>query len=179
MATNINPLIGNQTTPLVKATPGNPVFTGTLQTWIAYGGCLSINTFDAVQPLRHRSDNRVISLIPAGNTSRRTLLGGHVERHESGDQSRVISLPYAFGYINTDPNAAGNALSGRAQLLRDVLRYFGIVGDSGNVSAVLPGITFQTSNYPNPFNPEHDDQVLDAQGWTSELERVQRARSVG
>jgi flagellar hook assembly protein FlgD len=28
-----------------------------------------------------------------------------------------------------------------------------VVGDPQNVSPVLPGITFQTSNYPNPFNP--------------------------
>ena len=34
-----------------------------------------------------------------------------------------------------------------------MLAYFGIPDDPQNVSPVPPGITFQTSNYPNPFNP--------------------------
>ena len=58
-------------------------------------------------------------------------------------------------FIHTDPAAGGTALPARAQLLKDVLLYFGIEGDSDNVSGTenIPGIRFATSNYPNPFNP--------------------------
>jgi len=62
-------------------------------------------------------------------------------------------MPLDFMFVYTDPAAAGNDLPGRAQLLRDVLAYFGIAGDPLNVSPVPHSITFQTSNYPNPFNP--------------------------
>jgi hypothetical protein len=148
VATNVRPLIGNQTTPLVMVIPGNPVFAGSLQTWIAFGGCLNINTFDAVNALG--TGQRLAGFHdPAGGQypySAATL-------NIMATGSRAISMPLDLMFVYTDPAAAGNDLPGRAQLLRDVLAYFGIAGDPQNVSPVLPGITFRTSNYPNPFNP--------------------------
>ena len=67
--------------------------------------------------------------------------------------SRVISLPYDLMNIYTDPAAPGNYVSGRTLLLQDVLTFFGVTGDPAEVSPVLPGVVFQASNYPNPFNP--------------------------
>ena len=48
---DLRPLIGNQSAPTVRATNigSNPVFINITE-WIAYGGCLVFNTFDAVEP---------------------------------------------------------------------------------------------------------------------------------
>ena len=150
---NIRPFIGNQTTPLVKAVAGNPVFGGTLQSWIAYGGCFSINTFDGVNVFG--TGQKVAEFTdPSGAVGQYTFSAATLNIMNPGaDQSRSVSMPVDLMYIYTDPSAAGNPLPGRAQLLKDVLAYFGVSGLPQNVSPVLPGITFQTSNYPNPFNP--------------------------
>jgi len=145
---DVRPLIGNQATPLVKVIGGNPVFNSSLQTWIAYGGCFSINAFDGVnvmgtgQRLAEFHDPNG-GIFPYSAATLNIMASG----------SRAISMPVDLMFVYTDPDAAGNDLPGRAQLLRDVLWYFGVAGDPLNVSSVLPGITFQTSNYPNPFNP--------------------------
>jgi hypothetical protein len=44
-------------------------------------------------------------------------------------------------------------LSARSQLLKEVLNYFGYVGDPAAVSDAPDRIAFQASNHPNPFNP--------------------------
>jgi hypothetical protein len=145
---SIRSFIGNQTTPLVNVIPGNPVFMGPLQSWYAFSGCYSRNTFDGVEVLG--AATRLAEFLnpsgqPAYNYSAATL-------NQNGT-SRIISMPVDLMYVYTDPAAAGHSLAGRTQLLNNVLQYFGMVGNPLNVSPVLPGITFQTSNYPNPFNP--------------------------
>jgi hypothetical protein len=95
-----------------------------------------------------------VFLDPAGNDGQYTFSAAtlNIKKQGEGD-SRVISLPFDLMFIYTDPGGPGNALSSRALLLQDVLAYFGVVGDPQKLSPVLPGITFRTSNYPNPFNP--------------------------
>jgi len=145
---NVRPLIGNQTTPLVEVIAGNPVFGGTLQTWIAYGSCMSINRFDGVMVFG--TGQRIAGFVdPNGGDYGFAAATLNV----MGSGSRAVSMPVDLMYVYTDPSAPGNLLPGRAQLLKDVLAYFGIEGYPANVSPVLPSITFQTSNYPNPFNP--------------------------
>jgi len=169
VATNVRPLIGNQTTPLVLVIPGNPVFAGSLQTWIAFGGCLNINTFDAVNAFG--TGQRLAGFHdPAGGQypySAATL-------NIMATGSRAISMPLDLMFVYTDPAAAGNDLPGRAQLLRDVLAYFGIAGDPQNVSPVFPD-----QQLPEPLQSEHDDQVLDARRWSSEAQHLQCARTAG
>ncbi len=148
VTTDVRPLIGNQATPLVKVISGNPVFTGVLQTWIAYGGCFLINTFDGVNVF---GTGQRLAEFDDPEGGQFPYSAATLNIMSSG--SRAISMPLDFMFVYTDPAAAGNALPGRAQLLRDVLAYFGIAGDPLNVSPVPPVITFQTSNYPNPFNP--------------------------
>ena len=154
---DIRPLIGSQTTPLVKAIAGNPVWQSELQSWIAYGGCFNINTFDAVNTFG--TGTRIAEFTdPSGtggqyNYSAATL--NIIDDEDPGTiDSRVLSMPYDLMYVHTDPSGLPNDLPGRAQLLEDVLMYFGQVGDPLNVSEV-PDIrqAFTTKNYPNPFNP--------------------------
>ncbi len=150
---DVRPIIGNQTTPLVEVVSGNPVFNGVLQSWIAYGGCFDINTFDGVDVFG--AGQRLAQFLdPAGNGGQYTFSAAtlHIKKQGEGD-SRIVSMPYDLMFVYTEPGGPGNPLPSRALLLQDVLAYFGVVGNPQNVSPVLPGITFQTSNYPNPFNP--------------------------
>jgi len=149
---DIRPLIGNQTAPLVVATGSNPVFNGALTSWIAYGGCAGINTFDAVE-VKTGSQRIAEFTNPAGAAGAYSYSAATLN-DAAGllGTSRVISMPYDLMFVYTDPAAAGSNVAGRTALLGDVLQYFGVPG-GGNVVPVLPGIAFKTSNYPNPFNP--------------------------
>jgi hypothetical protein len=150
---NVRSFIGNQTTPLIYAIPGNPVFAGALQAWIAFGGCNAINTFDGVNVTN--GGVRIAEFNdPTGigyDFSAATLK----EAVGAQGTSRTISMPVDLMYIHTDPAAGGTDIPARSQLLKDVLSYFGVEGNAENVSATenLPGLKFATSNYPNPFNP--------------------------
>ncbi len=149
---DIRPLIGNQTAPLVAATGSNPVFNGTLQSWIAYGGCGGINTFDAVE-VKTGSQRIAEFRNPAGGIGAYSYSAVTLNPTAGLlSTSRVISMPVDLMYIHTDPAAAGAPLAARSALLGDVLQYFGVPG-GGVVVPVIPGIAFKTSNYPNPFNP--------------------------
>ena len=152
VAADIRPIIGGQTTPLAKTVPGNPVFAYP-QLWIVYGGCFGINTFDALQVI----GSGVMCaefLDPGGQIGQYPFSAATLNTINTGvGESRILSMPFDFMYVYTVPGEPGNPLPARAQLLKDVLAYYGIAGYPQNVSPVLPGITFQTSNYPNPFNP--------------------------
>jgi hypothetical protein len=147
---DVRSFINNQATPLVLVEGGNPVFTS-LSSWIAYGGCFSINTFDGVT-LRSGATRLAQFADPNGNGS---YSFSAATLNSFGSGNRCISMPYDFMYIYTATGAKVNApLSARALVLQDVLNYFGISG-SGAVSGVVdvPATKFAVSNYPNPFNP--------------------------
>ncbi|MEN8006006.1 MAG: FlgD immunoglobulin-like domain containing protein [Candidatus Krumholzibacteriota bacterium] len=151
---DIRPLIGNQTSPLAVATASNPVFNGGLQSWIAFGGCSGINTFDAVATFNNGT--RLAEFTdPIGVPGVYTYSAATLDSTAGlMGTSRVISLPYDLMNIYNDPAAPVNILPGRAQLLGDVLQYFGVpAGVPSPVDIEVPGITFQAGNYPNPFNP--------------------------
>ncbi len=146
---NLRPLVDNQSAPLVYPVAGNPVFL-TTDSWIAYGGCNGINTFDAVlagagstRLARFADDNGVA----AYDYSAATL-------NINGDD-RVITMPYDFSYIYTDINTAGGSggLAARVNVLAEVLDYFGLTDVSWQTSDVPGADKFFATNYPNPFNP--------------------------
>jgi hypothetical protein len=147
---DVRTFIDNQATPKVlptPAVPGNPVF-ALAPSWIAYGGCNQINTFDGVEVIN--TGQRIAEFNDPIDGSGYVYNAATLNLKSGG---KIVSLPYDLMYVYTDPSAPANVLPARTRLLWDVLIYFGIPGDSGNASPVLPGIAFQTSNYPNPFNP--------------------------
>jgi hypothetical protein len=149
-AADVRPLIGNQTTPLVLAITPNSVFTS-VSSWLAYGSCPGINTFDAVTPVTGATRLAEFS-NSSGGAGSYTWAAATLNTYNT--TNRVISMPYGFQYIYTDTGAKAAApLSARALVLKDVLSFFGIDGAPENVSAVVPGAQFVTQSYPNPFNP--------------------------
>ncbi len=147
---DVCPLIDNQSTPLIKVVPGNPVFSGLLETWIAYGGCPGMNRFDGMETIG--TAMRLAEFTdPQGQSGVYTFTAATLNQVGT---SRIISMPVDLMFVYTDPDAPGNALPGRVQLLGDVLEYFGIpAGGDPSGTEDVPGITFRTSHYPNPFNP--------------------------
>ncbi len=142
---NIRPMINNQATPLVKTVPGNSVFYYS-PSWVAYGGCLGINTFDAVTT-GPEAERLARFTDPAGNPE--YIYSAATLNHS--DDDKIISLPYDLMYIYSDQSSFPHNLSARADVLEQVLNYF----ELGPVGAVeVPGAgVFSTQNYPNPFNP--------------------------
>ena len=147
-SSDLRPLIDGQTTPTVLAAGSNPVFQ-TTSSWLAYGGCLGINTFDAVQPLG--AAQRIAEFAaPAGSGGAYPYAAALL--NQTGSGSRVLSMPYDFTYIWHDAEAAPNA-TGRVNVLREILAFFGIEGNAGDISGVPGADAFRVANYPNPFNP--------------------------
>ncbi len=152
---DIRPLIDGQTAPAVKALAGNGVIVNQ-PTWLAYGGCFGINTFDAVTPVATGATSLAEFLAPGCVSGAYSYSAATLNVLPS--TSRVISMPYDFMFIYDDPNCGGAKaaapLTARAQILKDILGYFGVGSNPGDVSGILPGIEeFEAQAAPNPFNP--------------------------
>jgi len=125
--------------------------------WIAYGGCLGINTFDAVQTTA--GGVRLAEFTDRfGNPGVFDYSAMTYKYNESTD-TEVISLPYDFMFVYNAPGYAppeGFAgLSGRAVMLRNILQFFGkqLEGPIG-VDDTPAAASLATRVYPNPFNPQ-------------------------
>ncbi|MBD3222876.1 T9SS type A sorting domain-containing protein [bacterium] len=152
---SVGPLIGNQTAPLVKTIAGNSILT-TVDEWIAYGGCLGINSFDAVEAVGNAE--RIAEFTDAnGNPGQYTYAAGIYNAY-GPETADVVYMPYDFFYIYnapgwTPPDGVAGGISARALILRDILDVFGENGTSPIIGADLPDAKMQVRNFPNPFNP--------------------------
>ena len=143
---NIRSFISNQSAPLVMAVAGAPVFEN-ISSWIAYGGCMDINSFDGVTTragavrLAEFSDSN-------GNSGSYPFSAATLNAY--GNSNRVVSLPYDFHYMFSDPGAtAKSTLSARAQVLKDVLGHFDVVVDDITEEPEFSEFTMRMG--PNPF----------------------------
>jgi len=152
VSTNLLPLIDNQATPVVSALAGNGVIVNQ-SSWVAYGGCFGINTFDAVTP-RAGATQLAEFLAPGCVAGQYTYSAATANVRANG--SKLVSTPYDFMFIYDDPTCGAKAaapLTARAQVLSDVLDWFGQTS-GGTPSGVIPGAQFATKAFPNPFNPK-------------------------
>jgi hypothetical protein len=151
---DLRPLINSQTSPRVLVEGGNPVF-NSVSSWIAYGGCAGINTFDAVTPIN--TATRIAQFAnPVGNPGGYPYSAATLN-YIAADNANIISMPYDLMFVYTDADEAKALaqLSARARVLQDVLSYFGIDPNPGDVTATdLPGAKFAARAFPNPFNPK-------------------------
>ncbi len=148
---DVRPLIGNQATPTVSALAGNPVFLA-VDEWVAYGGCLGFNTFDALE-VQAGATQLAEFLDPNGASGQYTYTAATLKSNATYN-AKVISMPYDFMFIYSNENTGGDGqvLSARARVLKEVLTAFGKVGTSPTVPVPDAGV-FTVKNYPNPFNP--------------------------
>ena len=148
---NLRPLVDYQAAPLVKTIPGNSVF-NSITEWIAYGGCLVMNTFDAVEVAG--TTERLAEFTDPNGTTGQYSFAAATLNEDATFNNNIVYLPYDLINVYTDPAnpPPQPALSSRAQLLSDVLLSFGHIGQSPATPVPEAGV-FSVDNYPNPFNP--------------------------
>jgi hypothetical protein len=142
------PLLGGDTAPMVYSVAGNSVF-NTTGSWIAYGGCRGINTFDAVTV----NGGELLAEFNDGTSGLSAAT-----KFVAGNTSEVITMPYDFMFIRTPSTGAKvgqpASIPARASVLKEVLFSFGEPGNPGFETGVpSAGSILAASNYPNPFNP--------------------------
>jgi len=152
---SVGEFIDNQTAPTVRAASGNGIF-ATCDRWVAYGGCLGINTFDALQTVG--SAVRLAEFTDrAGNPGVYPYSAGSYY-HNTLSNAEVILLPYDLMFVynspDYDPPVGMEGVSARALMLRDVLNYFGHqLGSPLGVDTPAPR-PLEVAVFPNPFNPQ-------------------------
>ena len=153
-AYTVRPLLNNQSTPQVAVETNTGVFLNDY-TWVAYGGCDIINTFDAVTANSSQGGERLAQFMsPAGGVDVYTY-SACTMFDDPVTSSCVISMPYDFMEIYDVVNGdkAPASLPMRARVLESILAKFGVEGDPGDVTGIPEAQIFAVSNYPNPFNP--------------------------
>ena len=152
IAANLNPYISAQTAPLVAIDPGNGIIF-TADTWITYGGCPDINTFDAIEVLAGAS--RLAEFTdPDGNTGVYSYAAA-VHNHHAAQDANVVLMPTDFATILNAPGwtpPLGRPMAARTAILQDVLWFFDVLISVPPV-AVTPDAALSVRHYPNPFNP--------------------------
>jgi len=149
---DLGTLIG-QTTPTVLALAGNGVFNPVdNSSWVAYGGCFGINTFDAIEA---GTGTRLAEFANSAGAGGAYSYSAATLAYDATFDATVVTMPYDLMYIYDDAAGAKApaAISARSKVLRDVLGYFGIEGDPNAVTDAPNAGVFATRNYPNPFNP--------------------------
>lgn len=148
--------LAGMASPIVEPNPAmSSIFT---QDYVAWGGCLYINTFDSILPLppavvsHHFTDGTQIFAPAAGVWYERTQL------IDSVSYNRVdATFPYGLIYvIDRNQGKGPGGISSRSLLLRELIEGFGqATGGSAPVAAdpVTPGRLEVQANHPNPFNP--------------------------
>jgi hypothetical protein len=146
----------SQTAPLVQAFTDNGVVES-VDRWIAYGGCLGINTFDAVET--RGTAVRLAEFTDQNGNGGVYDYAAAVYHHNEVSNAEVIYLPYDFMFVYNAPGYVPpgeiGVISARAIMLRDILNFFGqqLPGPIG-VDDVPSLGKVEVSAYPNPFNPQ-------------------------
>nr|MEE4266792.1 T9SS type A sorting domain-containing protein [Candidatus Krumholzibacteria bacterium] len=150
---DLAPLVNRQSAPLVKSISGNGVFRDD-SSWIADGGCPSINRFDAVESQNELGALRLAEFCDtAGNTGVYSYSAATMYQDPQLG-SKVISLPYDLGFVSTSTQGrkVPTDLEDRVFVLKQVLGEFGYYF-IGPYITVPEASSFAVKAYPNPFNP--------------------------
>jgi len=148
---DVRPFIDNQTTPSIQPIIDNSLNLSVAE-WFVYGGCPTLNPFDAVTVFG-LSEKVAEFLAPGGGTNQYSYAAMSYYRNELFNAD-IVYTPYDFLSIWT-PGASGQSpipSATRTQLLNDVLTFFGHLGTSP-ATPVSEALVFTIKNYPNPFNP--------------------------
>ncbi len=149
-----------QTAPYFRPTGSPPgMFTTGL---VAYGGCLSINTFDYIQPNNGSGSYAAHEFTDGGptGTALQPVASIWHERTEAvgtGTYRRVdLTFPFGFLYITDYYPDADQGISGRSAFVAEILNAFGqssVIGSATGTPRLGPQRLLVEQNHPNPFNP--------------------------
>jgi hypothetical protein len=150
---NVRPSIGNQTAPEVAPTGTVPGFS---THFIAFGGCLSINLFDNINP-GAATAKKAHEFLPGPYTPPASVYKARQDTISGTPYDRVnVTFPYGFEFIqDVFPKAGGR--TARSELVRELLIKFGQGGllDQNPVATdpIAHRELIVSQNHPNPFNP--------------------------
>ncbi len=142
---DVRPQIGGQVAPVVLPVGGNSLFLDVEM--VAYGGCPTINTFDAIEPLG-AAETIAEWADPSGQSGAYPYLAAGVRHQVAGSDVVLYAADLAHWYASPTSPPGQWAPAG---VLSDILAAFGhsIVIDSvDDVPVVLAA-----RQAPNPFNP--------------------------
>ena len=149
---DVRPLIGNQSVPLVKTVPGNPIFYA-VDEWLAHGGCPYQSQFDAVEPAGNALS--IAEFTDPNGQAGVYPYAAAVYFHQADYNNTTVYLPYDLEYILTPQDGGGIPpipSAARTHVLEEVLFSLGHIGNSPATDVPEAGV-FAVKSYPNPFNP--------------------------
>lgn len=152
--------IGGQTAPYVASTGS---LSGSFASgFVAYGGCLSINSFDHIQALNGSGALTTHAFTDGGPTGGLLSPAASVwyertEQVNTETYKRVdLTFPFGFTYVTDYYNKIGPGVSARSVLLGEILTALGKPTSPGGVTGGDSAVSRQLlveQNHPNPFNP--------------------------
>jgi FlgD Ig-like domain len=157
------------------------------QSYVAYGGCLGINTFDNISALPGAvAAHEFLSSAGVSGTfpSAASVWNARTENVAGTIYNRVdATFPYGFRYIRSSVSKAAGNVSATTKLMEELLVAFSHPINSGGATpAPVPGLrTALYDNVPNPFNPsttiafrigERGDYTLSVYNLRGELVRT-------
>jgi hypothetical protein len=151
---DVRDVIDGQTAPVVVPNASGPYASSFGTSYVAYGGCLSINQFDQIQPgagavaghLFTTADGLPIpeNLDPA--------LGGVASVVYPHGNGISITFPYASSYVY-DVRARVVGLGARTLLFQEILTTFGAATGTSPIVGAPKAAQALLAVAPNPFNP--------------------------
>jgi hypothetical protein len=126
--------------------PGAPVLS---RSYLAFGGCPGINDFDAIT-----ASGTAVRIAQFTSPTGALIYpyAAAIYNYVAASTTRVVFMPYDLGYIYNIGANPGVVRPVRADIMLDVLAFFGQL-PSGPAVGVTPEVAFTARNYPNPFNP--------------------------
>ena len=148
---DVRPVIGGQTAPKVIPNAGGTYAASFATEYIAYGGCLTVNTFDQIQPLAGADAGHFFT-----DTS-----GAAITDPGAGVASVVnptangldITFPHGMYYVYDIVGRAPVNLSARALLIQEILGLFNANSGTSPIVSAPQARKAELSVVPNPFNP--------------------------
>jgi hypothetical protein len=118
---------------------------------VAYGGCLTINNFDVLEPV---GTTTIEMAYP--NSGDAAILANTDTTDVAGELGTVILSGFSYNFIRDDVLPAPGEPTARVEHLKDILNHLG--NATGTPTGITPGKGPQyanalDNNYPNPFNP--------------------------
>jgi hypothetical protein len=152
---DVRDVIGGQTAPLVVPNAGGPYAANFATDYIAYGGCLSINQFDQIQPQAGAAAGHLFT--DAGGApipeNPDPAAGGVASVINPTANGLDITFPYASFFVyNTQARAVN--LSARTLLFQEILGLFSAPNGGSPIVSAPKAAKAELLVRPNPFNPQ-------------------------
>ena len=152
---DVRDVIGGQTAPLIVPNAFGPYSANFSTSYIAYGGCLSINQFDQIQPQAGAAAGHLFT--DAGGApipeNPDPAAGGVASVINPTANGLDITFPYASFFVyNTQARAVN--LSARTLLFQEILGLFSAPNGGSPIVSAPKAAKAELLVRPNPFNPQ-------------------------